>query len=96
MPLTETKNWIPLKFTFPVMMSFGDYHEIEVMQHLLSTLFNQTMESFELGDGDIEQEKGLGVKLIEHTGTFYVGLFQPVHPPEMYYSVPRDEVVWRD
>ena len=82
MPLTETKDWRTLKITFPVMMSFGDYHEIEGMRHVLSTLFNQ--------------EKGLGVKLFKHTGDFYVGLFQPAHPPEMYYSVPRDEVVWRD
>ena len=96
MPLTETKDWRTLKITFPVMMSFGDYHEIEAMRHILSTLFNQKLECFELGDGDVEQEKGLGVKLFKHTGDFYVGLFQPAHPPEMYYSVPRDEVVWRD
>ena len=95
MPLTETKDWRTLKITFPVMMSFGDYHEIEAMQHLLSTLFNQTMESFELEEDDIEQEKGMGVKLIEHTGDFYVGLFQPKMPPESYCNTPREEVVWR-
>ena len=95
MPLTETKDWTPLKFTFPVMMSFGDYHEIEIMQHLLSTLFNQKIDGIELGEGDIEQEKGMGVKLIEHTGTFYVGLFQPKMPPESYCNTPREEVVWR-
>ena len=95
MPLTETKDWTPLKFTFPVMMSFGDYHEIEAMQHLLSTLFNQTMESFELREDDIEQEKGMGVKLIEHTGDFYVGLFQPKMLPESYCNTPREEVIWR-
>ena len=95
MTLAETKNWIPLKYVFPVMMSFGDYHEIEAMQHFLSTLFNRKFESFELGEGDVEQEKGLGVQLIKHTGDFYVGLFQPSHPPEMYYNTPRDEVVWR-
>ena len=95
MPLTETKDWTPLKFTFPVMMSFGDYHEIEVMQHLLSTLFNQKIDGIELGEDDIEQEKGMGVKLIEHTGDFYVGLFQPKMPPELYCNTPREEVIWR-
>ena len=92
MPLTETKNWWPLKLTFPVMISFGDYHEIEEMRHILSTLFNVKLECFELGEGDIEQEKGLGVKLFKHTGDFYVGLFQPVSPPEMYRFPTRDEV----
>ena len=95
MTLAETKNSIPLKYGFPVMMSFGDYHEIEAMQHFLSTLFNRKFESFELGEGDVAQEKGLGVQLIKHTGDFYVGLFQPSHPPEMYYNTPREEVVWR-
>ena len=95
MTLAETKDWRTLKITFPVMMSFGDYHEIEAMQHFLSTLFNRKFESFELGEGDVEQEKGLGVQLIKHTGDFYVGLFQPSRPPEMYYNTPRDEVVWR-
>ena len=95
MPLTETKNWWPLKLTFPVMISFGDYHEIEEMRHILSTLFNVKLECFELGEGDIEQEKEEGVKLFKHTGDFYVGLFQPVSPPEMYRFPTRDEV-WGD
>jgi hypothetical protein len=95
MPLAETKNWTPLKITFPVMMSFGDYHEIEGMRHILSTLFNQKLECFELGDGDVEQEKGLGVKLFKHSGDFYVGLFQLKMPPEMYRFPTRDEV-WGD
>ncbi len=92
MPLTETKNWWPLKLTFPVMISFDYYEEIEEMRHILSTLFNQKLECFELGDGDVEQEKGLGVKLFKHTGDFYVGLFQPVSPPEMYRFPTREEV----
>ena len=95
MPLTETKNWWPATLTFPVMMSFGDYHEIEEMRHILSTLFNVKLECFELGDGDVEQEKGLGVNLFKHTGDFYVGLFQPVSPPEMYRFPTREEV-WGD
>ena len=95
MPLTETKDWRTLRITFPVMMSFGDYHEIEEMRHILSTLFNVKLECFELGDGDVEQEKEGGVKLFKHTGNFYVGLFQPVTPPEMYRFPTRDEV-WGD
>ena len=78
MPLTETKNWWPLKLTFPMMMSFSDYHEIEEVRDILSTLFNTRLECFELEDGEVEQEKGLGVKLFRHTGDYYVGLFQPV------------------
>ena len=95
MPLTETKDWRTLKITFPVMMSFGDYHEIEEMRHILSTLFNVKLECFELGEEDIEQEKEEGVKLFKHTGDFYVGLFQPASPPEMYRFPTRDEV-WGD
>ncbi len=95
MPLTETKNWWPLKLTFPVMVSFEYYEEIEEMRHILSTLFNAKLECFELGDGDIEEEKEIGVKLFRHTGDFYVGLFQPVSPPEMYRFPTRDEV-WGD
>jgi len=95
MPLTETKDWRTLKITFPVMMSFGDYHEIEGMRHILSTLFNVKLECFELGEEDIEQEKEEGVKLFKHTGDFYVGLFQPASPPEMYRFPTRDEV-WGD
>jgi len=95
MPLTETKDWRTLKITFPVMMSFGDYHEIEAMRHILSTLFNVKLECFELGEEDIEQEKEEGVKLFKHTGDFYVGLFQPASPPEMYRFPTRDEV-WGD
>ena len=93
MSLTETKNWWPLKLTFPVMISFDYYEEIEEMRHILSTLFNQKLECFELGDGDVEQEKGLGVKLFKHTGDFYVGLFQPKMPPEMY-RYPSWEETW--
>ena len=93
MSLTETKNWWPLKLTFPVMISFDYYEEIEEMRHILSTLFNQKIECFELGDGDVEQEKGLGVKLFKHTGDFYVGLFQPKMPPEMY-RYPSWEETW--
>ena len=93
MPLTETKNWWPLKLTFPVMISFDYYEEIEEMRHILSTLFNQKIECFELGDGDVEQEKGLGVKLFKHTGDFYVGLFQPKLPPGMY-RYPSWEETW--
>ena len=93
MPLTETKNWWPLKLTFPVMISFDYYEEIEEMRHILSTLFDQNLECFELGEGDIEQEKGLGVKLFKHTGDFYVGLFQPKMPPEMY-RYPSWEETW--
>ena len=95
MPLTETKNWCPLKLTFPVMISFDYYEEIEEMGHILSTLFNVKLESLRLEDGDVEQEKGLGVKLFKHTGDYYVGLFQPVSPPEMYRFPTRDEV-WGD
>ena len=73
---TETKNWHPLTLTFPMMMSFSDYHEIEEVRDILSILFNTRLECFELGDGDVEQEKGLGVKLFRHTGDYYVGLFQ--------------------
>ena len=72
----ETKNWHPATLTFPMMMSFSDYHEIEQMRDILSILFNLRLECFELGDGDVEQEKGLGVKLFRHTGDYYVGLFQ--------------------
>mgnify|MGYP005709958211 CR=1 FL=1 len=79
MPLTETKNWHPATLTFPMMMSFSDYHEIEQMRDILSILFNLRLEYFELGDGDVEQEKGLGVKLFRHTGDYYVGLFQPAN-----------------
>ena len=76
MQSTETKNWHPATITFPMMMSFSDYHESEQMRDILSILFNQRLECFELGDGDVEQEKGLGVKLFRHTGDYYVGLFQ--------------------
>ena len=93
MSLIETKNWWPLKLTFPVMISFGDYHEIEEMRHILSTLFDQNLECFELGEGDIEQEKEEGVKLFKHTGDYYVGLFQPKMPPEMY-RYPSWEETW--
>ena len=79
MPLTETKNWWPLKLTFPVMISFDYYEEIEEMGHILSTLFNVKLECSRLEDGDVEQEKDLGVKLFKHTGDFYVGLFQPAN-----------------
>ena len=93
MPLTETKNWWPLKLTFPVMISFGDYHEIEGMRDFLSTLFDQNLECFELGEGDIEEQKEHGVDLLKHTGDFYVGLFQPKMPPEMY-RYPSWEETW--
>ena len=86
-------RWTTLRFSFPVMISFGDYHEIEEMRDFLSTLFDQNLECFELGEGDIEQEKGLGVKLFKHTGDFYVGLFQPKMPPEMY-RYPSWEETW--
>ena len=76
---TETKNWHPLTLTFPMMMSFSDYHEIEEVRDILSILFNTRLECFELGDGDVEQEKVLGVKLFRHTGDYYVGLFQPAN-----------------
>ena len=76
---TETKNWHPATLTFPMMMSFSDYHEIEQMRDILSILLNLRLECFELGDGDVEQEKGLGVKLFRHTGDYYVGLFQPAN-----------------
>ena len=79
MQSTETKNWHPATLTFPMMMSFSDYHEIEQMRDILSILFNLRLECFELGDGDVEQEKGLGVKLFRHTGDYYVGLFQPAN-----------------
>ena len=95
MPLTETKNWWPATLTFPVMISFDYYEEIEEMRHILSTLFNVKLECSRLEDGDVEQEKGLGVKLFKHTGDYYVGLFQPVSPPEMYRFPTRDEV-WGD
>ena len=87
MPLTETKNWSPLKLTFPVMMSFSDYHEIEEVRDILSILFNTRLECFELEDGEVEQEKGLGVKLFRHTGDYYVGLFQPVSHDGRYRGV---------
>ena len=95
MPLTETKNWWPATLTFPVMISFDYYEEIEEMRHILSTLFNVKLECSRLEDGDVEQEKEEGVKLFRHTGDFYVGLFQPVSPPEMYRFPTRDEV-WGD
>ena len=95
MPLTETKNWSPLKLTFPVMISFDYLEEIEEMGHILSTLFNVKLESLRLEDGDAERERDLGVKLFKHTGDYYVGLFQPVSPPEMYRFPTRDEV-WGD
>ena len=76
---TETKNWHPLTLTFPMMMSFSDYHEIEEVRDILSILFNTRLECFELEDGEVEQEKGLGVKLFRHTGDYYVGLFQPAN-----------------
>ena len=95
MPLTETKNWWPATLTFPVMISFDYYEEIEEMRHILSTLFNVKLECSRLEDGDVEQEKDLGVKLFKHTGDYYVGLFQPVSPPEMYRFPTRDEV-WGD
>ena len=74
MPLTETKNWWPLKLTFPIMISFDYYEEIEEMRHTLSTLLNTKLECFELGDGDVKEEEEMGVKLVKHTGDFYVGL----------------------
>ena len=76
MPLTETKNWWPATLTFPVMISFDYYEEIEEMRHILSTLFNVKLECSRLEDGDVEQEKEEGVKLFKHTGDYYVGLFQ--------------------
>ena len=79
MQSTETKNWHPATLTFPMMMSFSDYHEIEEMRHILSTLFNVKLECFELGDGDVKEEEDMGVKLFKHTGDFYVGLFQPAN-----------------
>ena len=95
MPLTETKNWWPLKLTFPIMISFDYYEEIEEMRHTLSTLLNTKLECFEIGDGAVMEEEEMGVKLVKHTGDFYVGLFQPVNPPEMYRFPTRDEV-WGD
>ena len=79
MPLTETKNWWPATLTFPVMMSFSDYHDIEEMRDILSVLFSVEIECSELDTEEVEQEKGLGVKLFRHTGDFYVGLFQPAN-----------------
>ena len=87
MQSTETKNWHPATLTFPMMMSFSDYHEIEEMRDILSTLFNTRLECFELEDGEVEQEKGLGVKLFRHTGDYYVGLFQPVSHDGRYRGV---------
>ena len=87
MPLTETKNWWPVTLTFPVMISFDYHEEIEEMRHILSTLFNQKLECFRLEDGDVEQEKDLGVKLFKHTGDYYVGLFQPVSHDGRYRGV---------
>ena len=87
MPLTETKNWWPATLTFPVMISFDYYEEIEEMGHILSTLFNVKLESLRLEDGDVEQEKEEGVKLFKHTGDFYVGLFQPVSHDGRYRGV---------
>ena len=79
MQSTETKNWHPATLTFPRLMYFSDYHEIEEVRDILSTLFNTRLECFELEDGEVEQEKGLGVKLFRHTGDYYVGLFQPAN-----------------
>ena len=76
---TETKNWYPATLTFPMMMSFSDSHEIAVVRDILSTLFKTRLECFVLEDGEVEQEKGLGVKLLRHTGDYYVGLFQPAN-----------------
>ena len=87
MQSTETKNWWSATLTFPMMMSFSDYHDIEEMRHILSTLFNTRLECFELEDGEVEQEKGLGVKLFRHTGDYYVGLFQPVSHDGRYRGV---------
>ena len=86
-------RWTTLRFSFPVMISFGDYHEIEEMKDFLSTLFDQNLECFELGEGDIEEQKEHGVDLLKHTGDFYVGLFQPKMPPEMY-RYPSWEETW--
>ena len=86
-------RWTTLRFSFPVMISFGDYHEIEEMRDFLSTLFDQNLECFELGEGDIEEQKEHGVDLLKHTGDFYVGLFQPKLPPEMY-RYPSWEETW--
>ena len=83
----ETKNWHPATLTFPMMMSFSDYHEIEEVRDILSILFNTRLECFELEDGEVEQEKGLGVKLFRHTGDYYVGLFQPVSHDGRYRGV---------
>tara|TARA_Y100000296_G_C5103860_1_gene221450 strand:+ start:588 stop:872 length:285 start_codon:yes stop_codon:yes gene_type:complete len=88
-------KWTPLKYTFPVMISFGDYHEIEEMEKFFSFLFNRKFESFELGEEDIENYKERTVKLVKRSGDFYVGLFQPSYPPEMHYNTPREEVIFR-
>ena len=77
--INRDKELAPCNFNFSYDDVLSDYHEIEQMRDILSILFNLRLEYFELGDGDVEQEKGLGVKLLRHTGDFYVGLFQPVN-----------------